>query len=521
MLQRQNGWKNKPPPTWQTYLRQSIDLPSVSSIDWPSEDLRAATPIPIPPPSPPDDDWRTWLHTAFPTYVRAEFAPRHVVLWDWLAILTLGERARPRVEVWPRGGAKSSTAELGACYVGCRGSRRFVLYVCKTQAQADKHLQSIAALLETAGIERAVNKYQQSRGWTQQIIRAANGFNVVSLGLDAAARGIKLDQYRPDLIILDDIDDKHDSADLTQKKIETLTESVLPTGAPDCVVLFIQNMIHRDSIASRLADGRADFLLDREPPVVEPAVRDLAFERIITSDGTARYTITGGTATWAGQSLATSEYQLNTWGRLAFLREAQHQVKDVENGLWNRARDIEPFRERGVPPSMKRIVIGVDPSATSGGDMAGIVAVGLGTNGHGYVLDDKSIQGSPRVWVTEAVKLYTLLRADAIVAESNNGGEMIEVTFSTVAGAPRVKLIHASRGKITRAEPIQQLSEAGRLHFVGYLPELEDECCSYVPGDDSPNRMDALVWAATECLLNAATGFVHRYDTRYKGGERR
>jgi hypothetical protein len=458
-------------------------------------------------------DWRAWLAEKFPTYPSAPFAERHVRLWEWLAGLTPGARVRPRIEIWPRGGAKSSTAELGACYVGCTGSRRFVLYVCKTQAQADKHLQSIAALLETAGIERAVNKYQQSRGWTQQIIRAANGFNVVSLGLDAAARGIKLDQYRPDLIILDDIDDKHDSLDLTQKKIETLTESVLPTGAPECVILFIQNMIHRDSIAARLADGRADFLLDKEPPVVEQAVAGLTFERIIAADGTARYSVTGGRATWAGQDLATAEYQLNTWGRLAFLREAQHQVKDVENGLWNRLRDIEPFRVTQYP-KLRRIVVGIDPSATTAGDEEGIVVFGEGIDGHGYLLADPSLQGSPRVWALAAVAAYHSWAADRMVAESNNGGEMVEVTISTIPGAPPVTLIHASRGKLTRAEPVQALYEQGKVHHVGVFPQLEDELCSYVPGDDSPNRMDALVWAATEVLLTGGPGFSMSYDRR-------
>ncbi len=463
----------------------------------------------------PPDAWSEWLERYFASHTRADFAPRHVALWNWLRDLKAGIRPRARVEIWPRGGAKSSTAELGACYVGCRRERHFVLYVCKTQAQADKHLGSIAELFEALSIGRAVNRYNQSKGWTQQILRTAIGFNVVSLGLDAASRGVKLSQYRPDLIILDDVDDKHDSDDLVQKKIETLTESVLPTGSADCAVLFVQNKIHKDSIAARLADGRADFLLDREKVVEEPAIVGLEYERVIQLDGTARYTITSGAPTWAGQDLAVCEDQMNTWGRRAFQREAQHDVKSIENGLWRRERDIEPFRvTEAEVPALKRIVIGVDPSVTSGGDEAGIVAVGQGVNGHGYILRDRSVQGSPKTWVTKAVDLYRELGADMIVAESNNGGEMIEVTFSTVPGAPPVKLIHASRGKITRAEPVQQLSEDGRLHFVDYLPALEDECCSYVPGDDSPNRMDALVWAATECLLNVATGFSFSYTQR-------
>lgn len=173
--------------------------------------------------------------------------------------------------------------------------------------------------------------------------------------------------------------------------------------------------------------------------------------------------------------------------------------------LWTRAM-IEPYRLSELS-TLQRIVVAIDPSASSTGAEAGIVAAGVGTcyccghaDTHGFVLDDVSLQASPQVWATAAVTLYNKLRADGMVAEQNNGGEMVQVTVSTVPGAPFVKLLHASRGKMTRAEPIAALYEQGKVHHVGTFSLLEDEMCQYDGTGDSPNRYDAMVWGLTELL---------------------
>lgn len=409
-------------------------------------------------------------------------------------------RPRPIVEIYPRGGGKSTTVELGTAYAGHAGKRRFALYISETQAQADKHVGAIGAILEGAGIPRAVNVYNNSKGWTQQLLRAVNGFNVVSLGLDAASRGVKLEEYRPDLIIFDDVDGRHDTPETKRKKIETITETIIPSGSADCAIVFVQNLVYDGSIASDLAFGRADWLLDRLPVVVEPAAHDLVYEQVSQEDGTYRYRVMGGVATWEGQDLATIERQLNDWGRRAFEREAQQRVKRTGDGLWSEARDIAPHRVTELPPLI-RIVVAVDPSATSDGDEAGVIVAGIDDRRHAYVFDDRSVAGSPLVWATAAVTGYQVHRADALVAEQNNGGEMVAITIGTVLGAPPVALIHASRGKLTRAEPVQKLYEDGRVHHVGMLDALEDELTEWRPGRPSPNRLDALVWAITELLL--------------------
>ena len=113
---------------------------------------------------------------------------------------------------------------------------------------------------------------------------------------------------------------------------------------------------------------------------------------------------------------------------------------------------------------------------------------------------DDSCQGSPQTWATAAVTAYHKHKADLIVAEKNNGGEMVEAVIKQVDPKVKVKLVWASRGKATRAEPISAMSEQGRDHHVGSFPELEDELCLWIPGDDSPNRLDAKVWAYTELM---------------------
>ncbi len=175
-------------------------------------------------------------------------------------------------------------------------------------------------------------------------------------------------------------------------------------------------------------------------------------------------------------------------------------LEDTPGALWSLAL-IESTRAREAP-ELYRVVVGVDPSATSPGDEAGIIVAGLASNGHAYVLGDASLQGSPNEWGSAAVKAYHQYEADRLVAEVNNGGEMVELTIRTVDDRVSYKPVYASRGKRTRAEPVSALYEQGKVHHVGALAQLEDEMCHWVPGDPSPNRMDALVWTLTELMLN-------------------
>jgi hypothetical protein len=180
-------------------------------------------------------------------------------------------------------------------------------------------------------------------------------------------------------------------------------------------------------------------------------------------------------------------------------------IDQAPGALWKRD-NIEDGRLTSYP-DLARVVVGVDPSATSTGDEAGIIVAGS-SGKEGYVLGDLSIQGSPLSWAQAAVAAYHKFKADRIIAEANNGGEMVELTIRQVDAGVPVKLVHASRGKHTRAEPVAAIYEQGRIHHIGRFDSLEDEMCLWVPGDASPNRMDALVWAFTELKISTATGML-------------
>ncbi len=172
-------------------------------------------------------------------------------------------------------------------------------------------------------------------------------------------------------------------------------------------------------------------------------------------------------------------------------------LTDVVGALWKRD-DIEKSRVHKTP-DLSRVAVGVDPTASSDGDEAGIVTAGRKVDDY-YTLSDDSQQGTPQEWATAAVTAYHKFSADILVAEKNNGGEMVEAVIKQVDPSVNVKLVHASRGKVTRAEPVSALSEQGRDHHVGVFPKMEDELCMWVQGDPSPNRLDAKVWAITELM---------------------
>lgn len=179
-------------------------------------------------------------------------------------------------------------------------------------------------------------------------------------------------------------------------------------------------------------------------------------------------------------------------------------LEDNPDALWKRDSMIEAHRATKVP-EMTRIVVAVDPAATSaeGADETGIVVAGRGRDGHLYVLEDLSLRGTPHEWARAAVAAYSKWHADRIVAETNQGGEMVELTIRTIDKNAPYKGVHAMRGKALRAEPVSSLYEQGKGHHVGVFPEMEDQMCQWVPGDKSPDRLDALVWAATELMLGS------------------
>jgi predicted phage terminase large subunit-like protein len=192
-------------------------------------------------------------------------------------------------------------------------------------------------------------------------------------------------------------------------------------------------------------------------------------------------------------------YEGTRLGRQELLAEI---LDDIEGALWSRKMIDDARIGKASAPDLARVVVAIDPAVThtDESDETGIVVAGQGVDGDYYVLDDLSCRLSPDGWATRAVSAYEAHKADRIVGEVNNGGELVESVLRTVGRTVAYKAVRASRGKAVRAEPVAALYEQGRVHHVGAFPKLEDQMCGWVPGagDRSPDRMDALVWAMTE-----------------------
>jgi phage terminase large subunit-like protein len=186
-------------------------------------------------------------------------------------------------------------------------------------------------------------------------------------------------------------------------------------------------------------------------------------------------------------------------------------IEDIPGALWTRAM-IEDCREiQGLCAESRRVVVAVDPPISSRGDACGIVVVALGFDGIARVRHDGSLlKPSPERWARKVAKLAESWNADRVVAEANQGGDMVASVLRATGYDLPLKLVHASRGKVARAEPVAALYEAGRVRHGGVFAALEDEMCGLIVGGGyegpgrSPDRADALVWALTELMLGTA-----------------
>lgn len=368
-----------------------------------------------------------------------------------------------------RRGGKTTGVAILAVTAFCAGKR--VLYGVPTQDQADKFWyevkQALAEALEAGELVRNETRRLIEVPGTEQRIRCKTAFNADSLRGDYA-----------DLLILDEYALMHEGA------WTDVGAPMLLDNDGDAVFIYTPPS-RRTRHLSRADDPRhASKLYAR-------AAAD-------TSGRWATFHFTSRDNPHISQQavaeLAADMTQASIRQEIDAL-----DTDEVPGALWTRA-NLDATRVSHAP-DLNRIVVAVDPSGSSGGDACGIVVVGRGVDGHGYVLDDVTIQGSPRTWAHQAVSAYHRWKADRLVAESNFGGEMVSTTIQTVDGAPSVTLIHASRGKIPRAEPIAALYENLRVHHVGTFTDLEDEQCSYDGTGTSPNRLDAAVWALTELGL--------------------
>ena len=179
-------------------------------------------------------------------------------------------------------------------------------------------------------------------------------------------------------------------------------------------------------------------------------------------------------------------------------------IDEIPGALWKRA-DLDAYRLPS-PSVFQRIVVGVDPKASVEADSeTGIIVVGAGRDGHAYILGDYSMDGSPEQWAQAVARAYQEHQADRVIAEINQGGDMVTSVLRATGVNLPVTTVRASRGKATRAEPVAALYERGMVHHAGTFRALEDQLCTWQPGDKSPDRLDALVWGVSALLLSGQT----------------
>jgi len=254
---------------------------------------------------------------------------------------------------------------------------------------------------------------------------------------------------------------------------------------------------------------------DKPQAVVTTTPRPIPILKEMILDGKTKDNPEGRIAVTRGHTLDNEanlspdfiKYVTKKYGgtRLGRQELAGEMLDDNPNALWK--RDTIDLTRTPKPDGLTRIVVAIDPQGTDNFDSAetGIVVAGVCEDHdeilHGYILADLTVSGTPEKWSKVAVMGYHTFMADRIVAEVNFGGDMVESIIRIVDKLVPFTKVHASRGKVLRAEPVSALYEQGRVHHVGFFPELEDQLCEWVPGEKSPDRLDALVWALTDLML--------------------
>lgn len=389
------------------------------------------------------------------------FADWHKELLTWFSNPT-----HTKVVIAPRGSAKSSTTQLGISYLANTNKQNFILYVSATQDQVNEHIKAVADLLEQLGLEPLVGENGNKKGWRANLVRTGN-FSLMGISLEKATRGIKLGILRPTLIILDDCDETNDSDKTTKNKIELITKKILPMGSQNTKVLFIQNLISKSGIASKLID-KAEFLTDREITVVK-AIEDLVTEEY-QENGQVKHKIVSGRATWEGQSIEVCEKYINQRGLKAFLAESQHEFTS-DYGLFfdtSKLKFTQPEQE------IFRYVRSFDLAATQGGgDYTVATLLGQTKDGSIIVLDSIRVQLESS-GVDNLIHLLYASEKDlpnyqiAIPQDPGAAGKMIAEQYKKSLGAT---IVPQTGSKAVRAKEWARMMNSGAV----YISPIERE----------------------------------------------
>lgn len=388
-------------------------------------------------------EWEPWLKHVFPTYVDKPFAPHHRSYWDHIWQVELDTELDPFVGVWARGGGKSMSIETGVASFAARRTRRYGLYVCETQDQADQHVANTRRMLETprffetyphAGRPR-VSRYG-GKEWRRDRITTASGFTLDPLGLNTASRGVRMDEIRPDLLILDDIDNILDTPAKIRKKVNIITKNIMPALGPTPLVLAVQNLIRPDGVFGQLcgrSDKPADFLVNAIVSGPIPAIIDLQYETEVLPSGKLKYHITGGRPTWEGQGIERCERMMSRMGIRPFLDECQHDDAPEPGGYYD---DVEFERcAANAVPELVRVTTWIDPAVTDKeqSDSCGIQIDGLDQNGRIFRLYSEEVKSSPAKIIRRAILKNAVFGGDTIGVETDQGGDTWRDLYRMIA----------------------------------------------------------------------------------------
>ena len=467
-------------------------------------------------------DPESWARYFFPASMSASLADHHRDLWRWAWAIEAGKRQDPFAGIWARGAAKSSTAEMVVASLGARKRRRFVLYVSGTVDLAIRHVESIRLLLESDEFSRhypdcaspQVGKFGNQRGWRDNRLVTAGGFTIDAVGLEQAIRGVRVGEDRPDMIVLDDVDDVRDTPKITQAKVDRVTRSLFPTGAPHVAILAVQNLILPNGVFARIAKmaegADTEILTNAHLSGPIPAIRGLK----LSQDDRGRWRVVEGEPTWAGQGIETCEAQIAEWGKTAWLIEAQHQVELRSGGMfkayeWMEGRWVNgPFD--ADDPDVRRVrawdTAGTEPTGTNDPDWTVGVLMALHLGKRRFRIEDvqafRHTSGTVRNLVRAAavadVERYGF---DGITfgVEEEPGYHGRDAAYAwvhdTLAGF-NVRRIPAMTSKPERAEGLAMAMENGLVEIVAadwtqtFLAELES-----FPLGDHDDRVDAAAHA--------------------------
>lgn len=378
----------------------------------------------------------------------APMAAEHKAIWEWVTNVPADERCLPLAVCLPRGRGKSTTLERASVAMAAHGVKTFIWYVSGTQDQADKHLETIASLLESPLIERfypslgarRIGKYGNQRGWRRNRIWTEAGVIWEAVGLNVGVRGVKVEDRRPNLIILDDIDASDDTPLTTEKKRATLTKAVLPAGdTKRLAVAFVQNLVHANSLMARIV--HPDDFTQGERWLTEsqivgpiPAVNGLEIDWLPSElTGQDVPTIVAGESTWPeGQPIEALQAELRQLSVQSFLEEFQHSTEPPEGGIFGNVR-FRRIAEDALPRMVGKVVA-IDPAVTESdkSDCVGISVCGVDSAGYVYALWAYEKVTS----VTEALRLGLWAAwehgASEVIIENNQGKNLWPIAWGRV-----------------------------------------------------------------------------------------